>query len=92
MVPRFSIGDSVRPTTVGIRRYCTLLGIIQAVTPHITRHPGGVTGLDEYSIRFENGDEATCCSFQIEASSPDGPVEGDLSIPGSLPEMEGDRL
>ena len=88
MVPRFTIGASVRPITVGIRKYCTLLGIIQAVHPH----PGGVTSLDEYSIRFENGDEATCCSFQIAAPSPDGPVEGDLTIPGPSPEMEGDRL
>jgi hypothetical protein len=88
MAPRFTVGDSVRPTTVGIRKYCTQLCTIQAVSPH----PGGVTSLDEYLIRFENGDETTCCSFQIEAPPLEGTVEGDMPISWASPEMEGDRL
>ena len=66
-MPRFKKGDRIRPSTVGMRKYSTLMGVVERIAPH----PDGVESLDEYSIRFENGDEAICCSFQIEAPSPD---------------------
>ena len=86
-MPRFRKGDSVRASTAGMRKYCTLMGVVERIAPH----PGGVKSLDEYSIRFENGDEAICCSFQIEAASPDNSVGNNIVFLQRSKGAEADR-
>jgi hypothetical protein len=68
-VPRFQLGQKVVVTGPITTKYRDREATVIAVQPGKHARPG-VTSLDKYVVRFENGDQAEFFDIQLAAAKP----------------------
>jgi len=68
-VSRFELGQKVVITGPIITKYRAREGTVIAVHPSKHARPG-VTSLDKYVVRFEDGDQAEFFDIQLAAAKP----------------------